>query len=124
MAPLTQQLYASVADSVIRYTLAVLLLCLSLYDLSHFSVLKGHLIQVALPPEILYTIIAAQIMGVVVLVKAIRIPLSAMLLAINSAICAECLNSNISWVLMAGFLVLALHSKSSDRPQGYCGPLM
>lgn len=120
----TEQLPGSVMDTVIRYSLGLMLLIVSYDDVMNFSVLEGYLSLASLPREILLSVTGAQIIGGVLLFKGIRTPLTAALLAINSAISAECFSSDFSWVMMAGFLALALHSRGKDNQQRRCGPAM
>jgi len=124
MAQQNTLVLSSVTDIVIRYSLGMLLIMVTCYDVMHWTALAGYLSQISLPGELLFTIIGAQIVGVIVMLTGIRTFLSAVLLAVNCAISAECFNSIFSWVLMAGFLVLAIHCYGRGSSQRYCDPLI
>lgn len=114
----------NVTDRVIRIALIAALLLLTFYDVIYRIALADYLAQIGLPREILFTIASAQIIGALLLFMGMRIFLTAVLLSINCIISAVCLSSVFSWVLMAGFLVLAMHTYNRGGEQRYCDPLI
>ena len=116
------QSHSRVTDVVFRYCLCLLLLIISYYYVTHLSSFEMHLTLVSLPREMMLSIIGAQLVGAVLLLKGFRVCLTAALLAINSVISATYLSLEVSWVLVAGFMVLALRSYGKSDSQWHCGP--